>query len=227
MLYWENLPSDIKNEAVLPYYEILKKKSFDLAIKRIFDIMFSLFLLILFFVPMLFIAIFIKIDSPGPVFFRQKRVTIYGKTFRIFKFRSMVENAHSLGLKLTCKDDERVTRLGRFIRKTRLDEVPQLINILKGEMSFVGTRPETENYVNVYKDEMLATLLMPAGVTSLASIKFKDESDIIGKGENADKKYVEIILPEKMKYNLEYIEKFNFFYDLNIIFKTILAVVRN
>ena len=172
----------------------------------------------------------IKIDSKGPVFYRQERITTYGKIFRIFKFRTMVQNADKVGTLVTVGNDSRITRVGKLIRKVRLDELPQLINVLKGEMTFVGTRPEVKKYVDKYTDEMKATLLMPAGITSVASIKYKDEDEILDrakqKGKDIDLAYVEDVLPEKMKYNLEYISKFSFVYDIKVCIDTVIGVLR-
>ena len=172
------------------------------------------------------LGIAIKIDSKGPVFFRQERITQYGRTFRIFKFRTMVNNAEKLGTQVTVGNDSRITRVGSFIRNCRLDEISQLLNILTGDMTFVGTRPEVKKYVDHYTKEMTATLLLPAGVTSLASIYYKDEAELLEKSENPDKTYIEEILPEKMKYNLQSIEKFDFLEDIKIMFMTALAVIR-
>ena len=174
---------------------------------------------------MLIIAIWIKLDSKGPVFFRQRRVTTYGRVFRIFKFRTMVTDAEKKGTQVTVKGDSRITKAGKFLRKCRLDELPQLFNVLIGDMSFVGTRPEVEHYVDRYTDEMNATLLMPAGITSLASIKFKDEEKLLDGAEDPDEVYVNSVLPQKMVYNLEYIRKFNFFYDIKLMFMTFWAVI--
>ena len=174
---------------------------------------------------MLIIAIWIKCDSRGRVFFLQKRVTKYGRSFYIFKFRTMVSDAEKQGTQVTVKNDSRITRAGRFLRKCRLDELPQLFNVLKGDMTFVGTRPEVPKYVARYTPEMYATLLMPAGITSLASIKFKDEEKLLDGAENTDDVYVNTVLPQKMKYNLEYITRFSFFYDIKLMFMTFFAVI--
>lgn len=174
---------------------------------------------------MLIIAIWIKCDSRGRVFFLQKRVTKYGRSFYIFKFRTMVSDAEKQGTQVTVKNDSRITRAGRFLRKCRLDELPQLFNVLKGDMTFVGTRPEVPKYVARYTHEMYATLLMPAGITSLASIKFKDEEKLLDGAENTDDVYVNTVLPQKMKYNLEYITRFSFFYDIKLMFMTFFAVI--
>lgn len=230
LVKYEKLPENLKNEKVKKYYDILSKKKISLAIKRIFDIIVALILLILLSPIILILAIMIKIDSKGPVFYRQERITTYGKTFRIFKFRTMVQNADKVGTLVTVGNDSRITRVGKLIRKVRLDELPQLINVLKGEMTFVGTRPEVKKYVDKYTDEMKATLLMPAGITSVASIKYKDEDEILDgakqKGKDIDLAYVEDVLPEKMKYNLEYISKFSFWYDIKVCIDTVIGVLR-
>ena len=227
---YEDLPENMKNDSVKKYYDILAKKKFSLAIKRIFDIIFSLLLLILLLPVLVLLAIAIKIDSKGPVFYRQERITKNGKSFRIFKFRTMVQNADKIGSLVTVGNDSRITRIGKVIRKIRFDELPQLINILKGEMSFVGTRPEVKKYVEKYTDEMMATLLMPAGVTSYASIMYKDEDEVISNlqksGKTVDEIYIKDVLPEKMKYNLEYIRKFSFGSDIRLCFKTVIGVLK-
>jgi hypothetical protein len=196
--------------------------------KRIFDIIFSILILLILFIPIIIISIAIKLDSNGSVFYRQERVTQYGKKFRIFKFRTMVTNADKIGTLVTVKSDVRITKVGKFLRKYRLDEFPQIFNILIGDMSFVGTRPEVTKYVEKYSDYMYATLLLPAGLTSYSSINYKDEDEIISEhlkdNENIDDIYVNYILPDKMKYNIEYIEKFSFLYDIKIMFKTFLSV---
>lgn len=222
------LPKFMQNDDVKKYYDILHKKRFGLFIKRVFDIVVSLILLIVFSPLFLIISLLIKIDSNGPVFYRQSRITKYGKEFRIFKFRTMIVGADKKGSLVTLKDDDRITRVGNKIRKIRLDELPQLLNVFIGDMSFVGTRPEVKKYVDCYSDEMCATLLMPAGITSDASIMYKDEDKVIEKylknGEKVDDIYVKRILPEKMKYNLDYIKKFNVFRDLKICINTVVKV---
>lgn len=223
---WERLPEKMRCEAVYPYYKILRKKNFSLFFKRVFDIFVSFIMLLILSPLFLILAIAIKIDSRGPVFFRQRRVTQYGKTFRIFKFRTMVADAESRGSQITSQGDARITRVGKFIRKCRLDEVSQLIDVFRGTMSFVGTRPEVEKFVEKYDDEMLATLLLPAGVTSVASIKYKDEAEILGSSENPDEAYIQKVLPEKMKYNLESLKKQGFFRDIGIMFRTVFAVFK-
>lgn len=225
---FKELPKEMQNDSVLKYYNILKQKKIMLLLKRFLDCIGSLILLILLSPILIILAISIKIDSKGPVFYRQERVTTNGKIFKIFKFRTMIQDADKRGTLITGKQDSRITRIGNKIRKSRLDELPQLINILKGEMSFVGTRPEVKKYADMYTDEMKATLLMPAGVTSMASIKFKDEDEIISKqtknGKTVDEAYVNDILPEKMKWNLEYIKKFSILEDFKICIETVIKV---
>ncbi len=225
MKKWEKLPREFQNEEVRPYYDILSRRTGSLVVKRCFDFLAALIMLVICLPFMLIIAVWIKCDSRGKVFFLQKRVTKYGRTFNIFKFRTMVSDAEKKGTQVTVKNDSRITGAGKFLRKCRLDELPQLINVLKGDMTFVGTRPEVTKYVERYTPEMYATLLMPAGITSLASIKFKDEEKLLDGAENTDDVYVNTVLPQKMKYNLEYISKFSFFYDIKLMFMTFLAVI--
>ena len=222
------LPKFMQVEEVRPYYEILRKKKGQLILKRIFDICASLILIVLLSPIILFFSIWIKLDSNGPVFYRQERVTQYGKVFRIFKFRTMVNNADKIGNLVTSKNDSRITKVGEKIRKYRIDEIPQLFNVLIGEMSFVGTRPEVQKYVNQYTPEMYATLLLPAGVTSLASIEFKDEDEILerytSKGRETNEVYVKEVLPLKMEYNLKAITSFNFIKELGTMISTVVKV---
>ena len=226
MRKWNDLPKGMQVEQVKKYYEILQCHKGSLLAKRIFDIIVASLLVVILSPILLFLSILIKIDSPGPVMFRQVRVTTYGKPFRIFKFRTMVNNADKIGTQVTTKGDSRVTRMGKMLRGCRLDELPQLFNVLKGEMSFVGTRPEVEKYVAHYTDEMKATLLMPAGITSRASIEYKDEERLLESAENADEVYIHQVLPEKMKYNLRAIEKFSFWDDIKTMFATVIAVIK-
>ena len=222
---WEELPEELRTEAVRPYYEALQKRRMSLFFKRAFDVFVSANMLLLLTPVFLVLAIAIKLDSPGPVFYRQVRVTQYGKQFRIFKFRSMVSNADKIGTQVTVKSDSRITRVGKFIRKCRLDELCQLIDVLRGTMTFVGTRPEVPKYVAGYTPEMMATLLLPAGVTSLASIFYKDEEKLLSSSQDADKTYIEQIVPEKMRYNLQAIREFSFFGDIKLMFMTVFAVL--
>jgi len=208
------------------YKELLSKKKGSLFLKRVFDIVCSLILLVILSPVMLVLSLMIVCDSKGGVFYRQERVTTNGRIFKIFKFRTMVKDADKKGTLVTVGNDSRITRVGKLLRKARLDEFPQLINVLLGDMSFVGTRPEVQKYVERYNNEMYATLLMPAGITSTASIMYKDEDEILSNCEDVDETYINKVLPEKMKYNLEYIENFNFFYDIKIMFMTVWAVIK-
>lgn len=225
LIKWDKLPEELKTSEVREYYDVLQKKRLSLFFKRLFDVVVSLVMLTIFLPFFLILAIAIKIDSRGPVFYRQERVTQYGRKFRIFKFRTMVQNADKIGTQVTVKGDARVTRIGKIIRKCRLDEVCQLIDVLRGTMTFVGTRPEVQKYVDKYTPEMKATLLLPAGVTSLASICYKDEDELLDGSANPDETYVNDILPSKMKYNLYDIKRFSFFRDVKLMFMTVFAVL--
>lgn len=206
---WETLPEFLQNDRVLPYYEVLQKKKISLFFKRIFDIVGASFLLFLLWPVLLSVALIIKFESKGDVLFKQIRITAYGKQFYIYKFRTMVANAELMGTNLTVKNDSRITKTGAFLRKYRIDEFPQLFNILKGEMSFVGTRPEVTKYVEHYTDEMYATLLLPAGVTSIASVEFKNEEELLHGASDPESKYISEVLPQKMKLNLQYVKSFS------------------
>lgn len=227
---WNDLDTFLKCDEVKRYYNILSKKKKSLIIKRIFDIIVSALMIVLLSPVLLVIAVAIKLDSKGPVFYRQVRVTKNNKDFKIFKFRTMVTDADKIGSLVTVGNDNRITKVGAKIRKVRLDELPQLFNIFLGDMSFVGTRPEVRKYVDCYTDEMKATLLLPAGVTSLASIKYKDEDDIleqhVDNGEDVDDAYVHYVLPEKMKYNLAALENFSFFTEIKLMFRTVFEVLK-
>lgn len=223
---WEDMPEYMKNEEVRKYYDVLSNRKGQLILKRLFDICVSVILIILLSPILLIVSVWIKTDSKGPVFYRQERVTQYGKVFRIFKFRTMIVNADKVGALVTTSNDSRITKVGEKIRKCRLDEIPQLFNILTGDMTFVGTRPEVKKYVDQYTDEMYATLLLPAGVTSLASIEFKDEDEIINqyKDREIDDVYINEVLPLKMKYNLEALTSFYFIKEIGVMFSTIVKV---
>lgn len=225
LVKWEKLPCEMQTEEVRKYYDVLKKKKFALFCKRAFDVFVSLLLLVILSPMFLILAIAIKLDSKGPVFYRQERITQYGKRFKIFKFRTMVQNADKIGSQVTVNNDSRITRVGKFIRRCRLDEICQLIDVLRGTLTFVGTRPEVAKYVEKYTPEMVATLLLPAGVTSMASIKYKDEDKLLDGAEDVDKVYVEQVLPGKMKYNLQALENFGFWKDIGIMFMTVFAVL--
>ena len=222
---WEDLPEFLRTDAVRPYYDLLSKRRGSLLLKRCFDVVVSAIMLLVLSPVFLVLAIAIKLDSPGPVFYRQVRVTQYGAEFRIFKFRSMVSDADKRGSLVTVSGDSRITRVGRFIRKCRLDELCQLIDIFRGTMTFVGTRPEVPKYVAAYTPEMMATLLLPAGVTSEASILYKDEAELLDAAEDVDAVYIRDVLPGKMQYNLDALKSFSFFSDIKTMFRTVAAVL--
>ena len=222
---WEDLPKEMQIPEVRAYYDILQKRKLSLFMKRLFDITVSSLLLIFLSPLFLILAIAIKLDSKGPVFYRQTRVTQYGKEFKIFKFRSMVTDADK-GSLLTVGGDSRITKTGKIIRKYKLDEFSQLIDVFRGTMTFVGTRPEVPKYVAKYTPEMMATLLLPAGITSEASIYYKDENELLDAAEDVEKTYLEVVLPDKMKYNLAAINSFSFIDDIKVMVLTVLAVFR-
>ena len=222
---WEDLPDFLRTDAVRPYYDALARRRGSLLLKRIFDVAVSALMLVVLCPVFLALAVAIKLDSPGPVFYRQVRVTQYGQKFRIFKFRSMVSDADKRGTLVTVSGDSRITRVGKFIRKCRLDELCQLIDVFRGTMTFVGTRPEVPKYVDAYTPEMLATLLLPAGVTSRASILYKDEAELLDQAADVDAVYIREVLPGKMKYNLEELKEFSFFSDIQTMFRTVFAVL--
>lgn len=223
---WNELPEYMRTDEVRPYYDLLQKKRLSLFFKRVFDIVVSLIMIILCSPILLIISILIVKDSKGGVFYRQERVTQYGRVFRIFKFRTMVKNADQIGTQVTVSNDSRITKIGSTLRNSRLDELPQLFNIFLGDMTFVGTRPESVHYVKSYTNEMYATLLLPAGVTSEASIEYKDEAELLDQANDVDSVYVNEVLPEKMKYNLNSIKEFSFFKEIATMFRTVLAVLR-
>ena len=222
---WDDLPDFMKTEEVKPYYEALRKKRVSLFFKRAVDLVGGLVLLVLLAIPMAVIAVLIKLDSPGPVFYRQERVTTYGKRFRIRKFRTMVSNADKIGTAVTVGNDSRITKVGAKLRGCRLDELPQVLDLISGNMSFVGTRPEAVRYVEKYKPEYYATLLLPAGITSESSIRYKDEAELLENAVDVDKVYIEEVLPGKMKFNLESIKDFSFIGEIKTMFRTVFAVL--
>lgn len=222
---WENLPTEMQIPEVKEYYDLLSQKKFHLVLKRVFDVVVSFLLIVILSPVFAVLAVAIKLDSKGPVFYRQTRVTRYGEQFRIFKFRSMVTNADK-GSLLTVGGDSRITKTGKIIRKYKLDELSQLIDVFRGTMTFVGTRPEVPKYVEKYTPEMMATLLMPAGITSEASVYYRDESELLDASEDIEKTYLEVVLPDKMKYNLAAIRSFSFIDDIKVMILTVLAVFR-
>ena len=223
---YEDLPRGLRHPEVKEYYDLLAKKKGQLAVKRAFDVVMSVVMLCMLAVPMTVIAVLIATDSPGGVFFRQKRVTTNGKIFRIHKFRTMCKDADKKGSAVTVSGDARVTRIGAFLRKYRLDELPQLIDVLAGDMSFVGTRPEVPEYVKKYTKEMRATLLLPAGITSEASIAYKDEAELLDGAEDTDAVYIQKILPAKMAYNLQSLREFSLWNDAKTMVRTVLEVIK-
>lgn len=222
---WDDLPRFMQCEEVREYYDILVKKKLSLKLKRAFDVVAGVCVLIVTAIPMLIIAIKVAEESPGGVFYRQERITTYGKKFRIHKFRTMVANADKIGSTVTVSGDSRITPTGAFLRKYRLDELPQVFDVLSGNMSFVGTRPEATKYVKKYKPEYYATLLLPAGITSETSIRYKDEAQLLDVAEDVDRVYVDEVLPAKMKFNLQYIRKFSFLGEINTMLRTCFAVL--
>ena len=222
---WEALPDFMKNEEVRVYYDVLQKKKLSMFLKRVMDLCGGLLLLIILAIPMGIIAVMIKLDSEGPVFYRQERVTTYGKHFKIHKFRTMVSNADKIGSAVTVGNDSRITKVGAKLRGCRLDELPQVLDLISGNMSFVGTRPEAVKYVEKYKPEYMATLLLPAGITSEASIRYKDEAELLDAADDVDRVYIEDVLPGKMKYNLDSIKKFSFLGEIATMFRTVFAVL--
>jgi lipopolysaccharide/colanic/teichoic acid biosynthesis glycosyltransferase len=222
---WNELPEKMRTREVRRYYNILVRQTGWFKVKRMMDVTVSSVMLVFLAIPMAVIAVLIKLDSEGPVFFRQERVTQYGRIFKIYKFRTMVENAQQLGTQVTVAQDARITRVGKVLRRYRMDEFPQLFNILAGDMTLVGTRPEVIKYVKCYTPEMYATLLLPAGLTSRTSIAYKDEDKLLTDAKDADKTYVEEILPVKMKYNLESLRRFGVMEDATVLWNTFKSVL--
>lgn len=217
----------MQQEEIKPYIELLNRQKISLFFKRVFDIVFAALILLVLSPFFLLLAVAIKIDSKGPVFFRQVRVGLNGQDFRIYKFRSMVQDADKKGLALTTEGDSRITRVGKLIRKCRLDEFSQVLNVLDGTMSLVGPRPEVRKYVDAYKPEYLATLLVRPGVTATASIHFKDEDELLNSGGDPEEIYINDILPEKMRYNLEYLNRISVWQDFKIMLQTVVAVFKH
>ena len=223
--HWEALPDYMQIPEVRPYYDILDKKRGSLLLKRAFDLTAASVLLVALSPVLGLVSLLIAGDSPGGVFYRQERVTTCGKHFRIHKFRTMVSNADKIGSAVTVSGDSRITKVGARLRGLRLDELPQLIDVLQGSMSFVGTRPEAVKYVEAYRPEYNATLLLPAGITSEASIRYKDEDKLLDASADVDRTYIELVLPEKMKWNLASIREFHFLGDVLTMIRTVFAVL--
>lgn len=221
---WDELPEELQLPEVKEYYDLLAGKKGSLVCKRVFDVAASSVLLVLLSPVFLGLGAVIKLDSAGPVFYRQTRVTRYGKEFRIHKFRTMCDDADKKGTLVTVADDARITRVGRLIRDKHLDEIAQLIDVLQGTMTFVGVRPEVPEYVAKYSPEMTATLLLPAGVTNLACLYYSNEAKLLNAAEDPDAEYTEQILPEKMKWNLKCMKEFSLRNDLKMLFMTFLAM---
>ena len=205
---------------------ILESQEVSLVIKRVFDVVVSvcgLLLLALFF---LIIAVIIKLDSKGSVFYRQIRVGRYGNDFRIFKFRTMIPDADKSGQLITVGDDARITKIGRFLRKTKIDELPQIMNILIGDMSFVGPRPEVRKYVDMYSEAQQQILLIRPGITDIASIKYRNESELLALSSNPEKTYCEEIMPSKLNLNMNYLSDISLINDIKIILTTIISIIK-
>ena len=205
--------------------ERLEKRRFSLAIKRFVDIILSLIGLIILLIPFIIISVIIKLTSKGPVFYRQERIKRGDVPFRIFKFRTMVQDADKKGMLITVGEDNRITGIGKFLRKSKIDELPQLINVLIGDMSFVGPRPEVPKYTALYDEYQKNVLKIRPGITDLASIKYKDEASVLAKSENPEETYINEIMQEKLRINLEYIEKISVIQDIKLIFITVLEVI--
>ena len=215
-----------ENAGVVDFDALMKKKKAALFFKRCFDVTASFFGILFLLIPFAAVAVAVKCSSRGPVFFRQVRVGKNGREFRIYKFRTMVADAEKKGMQITVGGDSRVTGIGRFLRKTKVDELPQLFNVFAGQMSFVGPRPEVPHYVDMYSDYQKNVLRIKPGITELASIVYRDENDVLAKSEDPERTYIEEIMPEKIKLNMQYMQKMNVFYDIYLIFRTFAAVLK-
>jgi len=220
----QQLPLAFQNNEVATALQVLEKRRAQLFFKRLQDLLISGILILLLSPALLVLSIAVAVDSEGPIFFLQERVGKNGKIFRIVKFRTMVVNAEALGAKVTGDADPRITRVGQKLRHLRLDEIPQLFNIFVGQMSFVGTRPEVPQYVAVYDEKMMTTLLLPPGLTSMTSIRFRNEAELLKGVEDPDRVYIETILPQKMAINEEYLEKAGPIYDFKVMVATVMHV---
>lgn len=221
---FDELPQSMQNDEVKRYHDILLTKKHTLWLKQVIDFLVCGIVFIITLPFFILFALLIKLTSKGPVFFRQERVGRNAKTFHILKFRTMVKDADRVGIQLTTGDDSRITSFGKFLRKINMDEMPQLLNVLKGDMSIIGTRPEVRRYVDIYSDEMMATLLIKPGMVSLASVKYKNESQLLSTASDPQSVYIEQILPDKMRYNLEYFTRISIKEDFSILKKTIACV---
>lgn len=206
--------------------DILKNKGVQFFLKRGFDIIASFIGLIILSPIFLIIACFIKLNSKGPVFFKQIRIGKNGKRFRIFKFRTMVVDAEKQGMQITVGRDSRITKVGHFLRKSKIDELPQLINILIGNMSFVGPRPEVPKYVQMYNENQKSILKVRPGITDVASIEYRNENALLAQSKNPEETYVKEIMPRKLELNLEYLRKLSIIYDVKLILKTLYVVIK-
>lgn len=215
-----------ENAGVVDFDALMKKKKAALFFKRCFDVTASFFGILFLLIPFAAVAVAVKCSSRGPVFFRQVRVGKNGRKFRIYKFRTMVADAEKKGMQITVGGDSRVTGIGRVLRKTKVDELPQLFNVFAGQMSFVGPRPEVPHYVDMYSDYQKNVLRIKPGITELASIVYRDENDVLAKSEDPERTYIEEIMPEKIKLNMQYMQKMNVFYDIYLIFRTFAAVLK-
>ena len=204
---------------------VLAKRRPQLMLKRLMDVVISGCALLVLWPLLLLIALAIKIDDPGPVFYRQVRVGRNGKEFRIFKFRTMVVDADKKGLQITVGRDSRITRVGAFLRKTKLDELAQLLNVLTGEMSFVGPRPEVPKYVDLYTPYQRQVLLVRPGITDYASIAYRNENDLLAGADDPERMYIETVMPDKIELNMRYLREISPLADVRLILKTIIAVI--
>ena len=218
----QKLHQNTENKTIIDCVEVLNNKKATLLLKRLFDIILSISLFAILILPMVVCSVVIAIGNDGPIFFKQKRIGQFGKEFNIIKFRTMTVN--NAGSEITANNDKRVTKVGKFLRKFRLDELPQLINVLFGDMSFVGPRPEVPCFVDKYNEDWLATLLVKPGITCDSSIYFADESQLLDNADDAEQCYIDEILPEKCKMNIDYIKNISLLNDVKIMFKTIARV---
>ena len=206
--------------------KVLEERKLQLILKRAMDVVISGGALLVLWPVLLIVALLIKIDDPGPVFYRQVRVGKDGKEFRIFKFRTMVVDADKKGLAITVGRDNRITRMGRFLRKTKLDELAQLLNVFLGDMSFVGPRPEVPKYVNMYTPYQRQVLLVRPGITDYASIAYRNENDMLAGSEDPERMYIDVIMPDKIELNMKYLREISPVADIKLIFGTIAAIIK-